>query len=68
MHLLLLGASVCAMGGGIKQPRPISALDVSKFAAVAPTLPADAKLPRLVVFDLDNTIWTPELYTLRHVC
>lgn len=25
------------------------------------------QLPRLVVFDLDNTLWTPELYTLRNI-
>lgn len=24
-----------------------------------------AALPRVIVFDLDNTLWTPELYTLR---
>ncbi|KAJ1620113.1 magnesium-dependent phosphatase-1, partial [Pavlovales sp. CCMP2436] len=24
-------------------------------------------LPRMIVFDLDNTLWTPELYTLRHI-
>jgi hypothetical protein len=23
------------------------------------------KMPKLVVFDLDNTLWTPELYQLR---
>ena len=30
-------------------------------------LASDAQLPRLVVFDLDHTLWTPELYTLRHL-
>jgi len=24
-------------------------------------------LPRVIVFDLDNTLWTPELYRLRHL-
>jgi len=24
-------------------------------------------LPRVIVFDLDNTLWTPELYKLRHL-
>ena len=28
----------------------------------AASLPAGSKLPRLVVFDLDNTLWLPELY------
>eukprot|EP00636_Phaeomonas_parva_P001575 CAMPEP_0118873632 /NCGR_PEP_ID=MMETSP1163-20130328/15362_1 /TAXON_ID=124430 /ORGANISM="Phaeomonas parva, Strain CCMP2877" /LENGTH=306 /DNA_ID=CAMNT_0006808923 /DNA_START=46 /DNA_END=963 /DNA_ORIENTATION=+ len=31
----------------------------------ADDLPADAALPKLVVFDLDHTLWTPELYQLR---
>jgi magnesium-dependent phosphatase 1 len=26
-----------------------------------------SKLPRVFVFDLDNTIWSPELYQLRHL-
>lgn len=26
-----------------------------------------AYLPKLVVFDLDHTLWTPELYQLRHI-
>ena len=25
------------------------------------------RVPKLIVFDLDNTLWTPELYTLRHL-
>lgn len=28
-------------------------------------LPAGAARPKLIVFDLDNTLWTPELYQLR---
>ena len=55
------------MGGGIKQPRPSSPFDPSRFAPVAPTLPAGAPLPKLIVLDLDNTVWTPELYTLRQL-
>lgn len=35
----------------------------TKFAC--DELPASAVLPSLVVFDLDNTLWTPELYQLR---
>ena len=29
--------------------------------------PAAATLPKLLVFDLDHTLWTPELYTLRRL-
>ena len=54
------------MGGGIKQPRPIEPFDPAAHPPAVDTLPAEALLPRLVVFDLDNTLWTPELYTLRH--
>ena len=32
---------------------------------VCDNLPASAVLPSLVVFDLDHTLWTPELYQLR---
>lgn len=39
------------------------ALSVStRPAAVAPSLGSGAVLPKLVVFDLDNTLWLPELY------
>lgn len=61
-------SGLVVMGGGIKQPRPASPPDPSQLPApVAPSLAAGASLPRLVVFDLDNTLWTPELYTLRHL-
>ena len=50
------------MGGGIKQPRPTTPFDVT---AAVDALQEHAVLPRLIVFDLDNTLWTPELYTLR---
>ena len=55
------------MSGGLKQPRPSAPFDASKATPVAPTLPAGSRLPKLVVFDLDNTVWTPELYTLRQL-
>ena len=50
------------------QTRPSAAWRMSggegtKFAC--DELPASAVLPSLVVFDLDNTLWTPELYQLR---
>ena len=36
--------------------------------AGASPLSTDPKFyPKLVVFDLDNTLWTPELYTLRRI-
>jgi len=55
-----------SMGGGIKQARPLQPFVPDKSRPfVAATLPIDAPLPELVVFDLDNTLWTPELYTLR---
>ena len=40
-----------------------STLRMGDFAC--DTLPVSAVLPSLVVFDLDNTLWTPELYQLR---
>ena len=56
------------MGGGVLQPRPpTKERSFEGFASVAGSLPAGAALPKLVVFDLDNTLWTPELYTLRHL-
>ena len=30
-------------------------------------MPPSAALPALVVFDLDHTLWTPELYQLRQL-
>ena len=53
------------MGGGIKQPRPTQPFDPAAHPPAVDSLPVEAVLPRLVVFDLDNTLWTPELYTLR---
>ena len=53
------------MGGGTKQPRPTEPFDPAAHPPAVNSLPAEAVLPRLVVFDLDNTLWTPELYTLR---
>ena len=60
-------ASAAHMGGGVLQPRPRSppayeSLSTATFASDG----IDA-LPALVVFDLDNTLWTPELYTLRRL-
>ena len=53
------------MGGGIKQPRPTEPFDPTARPPAVDSLSEEAVLPRLIVFDLDNTLWTPELYTLR---
>jgi len=39
-----------------------SAFSFAPRPPVAARLPAGAALPKLIVFDLDNTLWTPELY------
>lgn len=59
-------SSAVSMGGGIKQPRPSAppTYESLPHEAVADTVNF---LPKVVVFDLDNTVWTPELYTLRHL-
>jgi hypothetical protein len=53
---------------GTLEPRPLKPFtpDATSAAAVD-GLPLGSALPKLVVFDLDHTIWTPELYTLRHL-
>ena len=56
---------LAVLGVRILQPRRITPFDPSTVAP--PVLASDAQLPRLVVFDLDHTLWTPELYTLRHL-
>ena len=55
------------MGGGTVQPRRTAPFDPSDWPAAVDSLAAGSSLPQLVVFDLDNTLWTPELYTLRHL-
>ena len=40
----------------------LSAISFAPRPPVAARLPAGAALPKLIVFDLDNTLWTPELY------
>eukprot|EP00966_Prymnesium_polylepis_P331625 7387208-Prymnesium_polylepis.1 len=54
------------MGGGIKQSRPSAPRTYDSLPQEAVADAVDV-LPKLVVFDLDNTVWTPELYTLRHL-
>ena len=65
---MLVGIALLSMGmgGGILQARPSVAFDPSTVATPAVRqLAVGAALPKVVVFDLDNTLWTPELYTLR---
>lgn len=50
--------------------RPLAIFMKKSSMASAPelpvaTLPAGAERPKLIVFDLDNTMWTPELYQLK---
>ena len=52
------------MGGGIVQPRSTN-FDPKTVPFAALELPVDSSLPAMVVLDLDNTVWTPELFTLR---
>ena len=40
----------------------LSAISFAPRPPVAARLPSGAALPKLIVFDLDNTLWTPELY------
>jgi magnesium-dependent phosphatase 1 len=36
-----------------------------KFSGISGTNSKLSSVPSLIVFDLDNTLWTPELYQLR---
>ena len=76
--MLLLAAARGALafapspGEGSRGARPpaLAAKKARKKRAVSgpparAELPEGAARPRLVVFDLDNTLWTPELHTLR---
>ena len=56
---------LAVLGVRILQPRRIAPFD--PICVAPPVLASDAQLPRLVVFDLDHTLWTPELYPLRHL-
>ena len=52
---------------GLLQPRPLSRWSAAGHISAVASLPEGARLPKLVVFDLDHTLWTPELYQLRQV-
>lgn len=71
----LLSSAVAALTGmrgqqGTRQTARLAPLRMAGDGAFAcDSLPATAVMPSLVVFDLDNTLWTPELYQLRkRVC
>ncbi len=47
-------------------PRPGSQTYSLPDAFLLDSLPKESVIPKLIVFDLDHTLWTPELYTLRN--
>lgn len=52
-------ATIVTMLAGIKQPRPTTTRSLVELEAVPPAASAQiSPLPKLVVFDLDNTLWT----------
>lgn len=66
------GRKVTTSGGTSKATRGGTSKSLtssgSRSAATATTSFTDLNaLPSLVVFDLDNTLWTPELYQLRNI-
>jgi magnesium-dependent phosphatase 1 len=80
LMLLLLTNNILCSGFRSHHPRRIPARRCNSFtttnkapqpppAAATATTPLTAvgAVPSLVVFDLDNTLWTPELYQLRNV-
>lgn len=60
-------SAVCVHAGGTLQPRPTAPRSFDGLRPLVESLPAEAELPGMIVFDLDNTLWTPELYTLRRL-
>jgi magnesium-dependent phosphatase 1 len=53
--------SVQSYGKGLRSIRMTS---TTSHGNIDPTI---VRRPKLIVFDLDNTLWTPELYTLRRI-
>ena len=62
--LVALLPSACA--AAVRLPPRFPPFDPATTVPVGPSLRAGT-LPRLIVFDLDGTVWTPELYQLRHI-
>ena len=65
--LLHLGSSLRRHGQFARHQKLCSSTSSSSLAAAPPLTVDPAYYPKLFVFDLDNTLWTPELYTLRHI-
>ena len=65
--LLHLGSSLRRHGQFSRHQRMCSSTSSSSIAAAPPSIDDPAFYPKLIVFDLDNTLWTPELYTLRQI-
>ena len=55
------------VSGGVRGRTSTKERSFEGFTSVAGSLPAGAARSKLVALDLDNTLWTPELYTLRHL-
>ena len=65
--LLHLGSSLRRHGQLARHSKSCSSTSSPSLAAGSSPTTDPAFYPRLIVFDLDNTLWTPELYTLRQI-
>ena len=67
MRLAFLLAPLLCRGSAFMTPTTTK--NFSSIGAKSTSTPSSSlhSLPSLVVFDLDNTIWTPELYQLRKI-
>ncbi|KAG7353153.1 HAD-SF-IIIC: HAD phosphatase, family IIIC [Nitzschia inconspicua] len=63
--LVALPSGWCFLPFGRGSTDPSWAVTTSKQRATTTARSNLYNLPRMIVFDLDNTIWTPELYQLR---